>query len=443
MKQFSINYFASIIYIIVISLLVVINYSSKAVASVTNSSDIRNYLGTRTPYRFKSNKDDSKIKYPNCKHSKIWMLLRHGTRLPSAKDILGMNTILKDLKYKILMQNNHGKGPLNEEQLHWFSKWSSNISVEQEKFLTYEGQDEMILLAERMRKRFPDAIKEKYDNKSFLFKYTATQRAQQSALYFTIGLFDRKKSRDVIFEPAMKVDTTLRFYKHCDKWQKQVKKNPETYKEQRAFAVSQAMNDTFDAVAKNLGLEGVLSKEIVILMYKICGYETSWHKYYTSPWCYGFDLKSIKTLEYYHDLKHYWLDGYGHELTSVQACMILKNMFEMMGKENKTAAFLFSHSGTLLKLLTHLGLYKPQTHLRGDSVIEDRLWRASNIDCFASNIAFVLYKCDDGDKILTLHQERVIKLPMCETELCPLEHLKAYFRNTIHNCDFADMCEAV
>lgn len=59
-------------------------------------------------------------------------------------------------------------GPLNKEQLHWFSKWSSNISVEQEKFLTYEGQDEMILLAERMRKRFPNAIKEKYDNKSFL-----------------------------------------------------------------------------------------------------------------------------------------------------------------------------------------------------------------------------------------------------------------------------------
>lgn len=29
-------------------------------------NDVRNYLGSRTPYRFKANKNDSRIKYP-CK----------------------------------------------------------------------------------------------------------------------------------------------------------------------------------------------------------------------------------------------------------------------------------------------------------------------------------------------------------------------------------------
>lgn len=44
----------------------------------------------------------------------------------------------------------------------------------------------------------------------FQFRYTATERAQQSARYFTIGLFDTKDARDVIFAPTTKVDPILR-----------------------------------------------------------------------------------------------------------------------------------------------------------------------------------------------------------------------------------------
>ncbi|XP_039747054.1 multiple inositol polyphosphate phosphatase 1-like isoform X1 [Pararge aegeria] len=420
----------------VISLVIVFSYALTATA--LNSDEIRNHLGTRTPYRFKSNKDDSKINFPNCKDSKIWMVARHGTRLPSVKDIVAISTILKDLRVDILLRNRSGKGPLNKEKLQWFENWSNGIPLEQENYLTLEGQDEMILLAERMQKRFPNAIKNKYNNETFMFRYTATQRAQQSAKYFTIGLFDKKNSQQVFFEPALKVDTTLRFYKHCDRWQKQVKRNPDTYKEVALFGQSKEMNDTLLSVSKRLGLDKALTLEQVVLMYRVCGYETSWHKYTKSPWCFGFDEKSIKVLEYYEDLKKYWVDGYGH--TQQAACMVMKNMFDTMSKSGRNATFLFSHSGTVLKLLTHLELYKPDSHLKGDAMDENRPWRTSDIDCFASNIAFVLFKCKDGDKILTLHQEKVVKLPMCEKKLCPLNELKKQFHNTIHNCNFTDLC---
>ncbi|CAH0721784.1 unnamed protein product, partial [Brenthis ino] len=421
------------------SLFAVLGHSLNAEALKPN--DIRNYLGTRTPYRFKYNKDDSKKKFPNCKDTNVWMVIRHGTRLPSVKDILGMNNELEDLKYEILIKNRNGQGQLTKVQLQHLQNWSSRISLEQEKYLTLEGQDEMILLAERMQKRFPNAIKSNYSNKTHKFKYTATQRAQQSARYFTIGLFDKKGSQDVVFEPALKIDTTLRFYKHCDKWKKLVKKNPETYREQKIFANSLEMNETIRSVSNRLGLDRELSLETVVLMYKVCGYETSWRKYSMSPWCYGFDEKSIKVLEYYHDLKHYWLDGYGHNVTYQISCMLLKNMFHSISKTIPTSTFLFAHSGTMLKLLTHLELYKPDSHLSGKFIDEDRSWIASNIDCFASNVAFVLYKCKDGDKLLTLHQERVVKLPMCKSELCPLSHLKEYFHNSIENCDHSEMCK--
>ncbi|XP_069365747.1 multiple inositol polyphosphate phosphatase 1-like isoform X3 [Maniola hyperantus] len=419
-----------------LSLVIVLSYTLTVTA--LKSADIRNHLGTRTPYRYKFNKDDSRISFPNCKDTKIWMVLRHGTRLPSAKDIVRMNTTLKDLRMDIILHNRKGKGTLNYEQLHWFENWDSDIPLGQEKYLVLEGQDEMILIAERMQKRFPNAIQNKYNNSTFMFRYTATQRTQQSARYFTVGLFDKKHSQHVYFEPVLKVDTTLRFYKHCDRWQKQVKKNPDTFKEVSLFGQSKEMNDTLLSVSKRLGLDRALTLDEVILMYRVCGYEISWHKYTTSPWCFGFDEKSIKVLEYYDDLKKYWVDGYAHSQQA--ACMVMKNMFDSMSKRGRNATFLFSHSGTILKLLTHLQLYKPDGPLRGDAIVENRPWRMSNIDCFASNIAFVLFKCKDGDKILTLHQEKVIKLPMCSRELCPLAELKEHFHNTIHNCNFTDLC---
>lgn len=59
------------------------------------------------------------------------------------------------------------KGSLSSEQLEDFEKWSNKLEIEKEKYLTYEGQNEMILLAERTQKRFPNAIRKEYNNKTF------------------------------------------------------------------------------------------------------------------------------------------------------------------------------------------------------------------------------------------------------------------------------------
>lgn len=44
----------------------------------------------------------------------------------------------------------------------------------------------------------------------FQFRYTATQRAQQSAIYFATGLFGEKQAKKLVFPPARKVDKVLR-----------------------------------------------------------------------------------------------------------------------------------------------------------------------------------------------------------------------------------------
>lgn len=44
-----------------------------------------------------------------CKDTKIWMVIRHGTRLPSRKDLNAVSKLV-DLKYEVLWQHEYGKG---------------------------------------------------------------------------------------------------------------------------------------------------------------------------------------------------------------------------------------------------------------------------------------------------------------------------------------------
>lgn len=48
-----------------------------------------------------------------------------------------------------------------------FEHWACDMPVDEEKYLTLEGQDEMVLLAERTQKRFSSIIQKKYDNRIF------------------------------------------------------------------------------------------------------------------------------------------------------------------------------------------------------------------------------------------------------------------------------------
>lgn len=69
---------------------------------------------------------------------------------------------------------------------------------------------------------------------------------------------------------------------------------------------------------------------------------------------------------------------------------------EIPGDEPKAQAVVyFAHSGTLLKMLAHLGLYKDENallHSNFDTLGKYRKWRVSQIDSFGANLAFVLFR---------------------------------------------------
>lgn len=409
------------------------------------------HLSTKTPYRYLANKNDSLVHYPGCNALRIWMIVRHGTRYPGSKVIRKMKERLPILRDSVIQNHKLKRGQLCKEEIAALLAWSPHVEEADEKRLAHEGEDEMVELAERFQNRFPQILPEVYTNSTFQFRYTATQRTIESAHHFTVGLFGRRVSRQVWFPEAIYRDPVLRFYKLCKRWQVEVDKNPLSLLERMKFEEGPEMSAALKDVSFRLGFNETMSTGDVLLLYIACSFETAWDHRAQSPWCAAFSENNIKAFEYAEDLEYYWIDGYGYNITYRQACPPVKDMMqhflaeEIPGEEHKAPAVVyFTHSGAVLKLLAHLGLYRDESallHSNFHATGKHRKWRVGQIDSFGSNLAFILFRCNKQLKVLTLHQEKPITLPGCpELELCPFNALKEQYRESLTDCNLNHIC---
>ncbi|XP_066997852.2 multiple inositol polyphosphate phosphatase 1 isoform X2 [Anabrus simplex] len=327
--------------------------------------------------------------------------------------------------------------------------WRPRLKETDEKKLSAIGEDEMIQLAQNYRYYFPDLFPGNYSAASYLFRYTATQRTSASARAFAVGLFGRGTSHHVRYPPAVKKDAVLRFYKLCKRWRKQIHDNPDAVEERRKFEAGSEMLYTLTTISKRLNLNFTLSLEDVKLMYVTCAFETALYPREKSPWCAAFSEENLRVMEFAEDLEYYWIDGYGHNITYEQACPAIRDMAlriipSLIQPGTPPTTVYFTHSGALLKMLSRLGLYKDRgglTHDRYHS-LHSRLWKVSNIDIFGSNLAFVLSRCFDGYYVLTLHQEKIVRLPGCDQDedLCPLNLFLKLMWDIVSGCNFEKLC---
>lgn len=342
-------------------------------------------LATKTPYRhiFRDGGYNPIGQIDGCQVRRTWGLFRHGTRNPSKKVIERMNTDLVGIRDDILQ---HGK--LCKKELEMFERWKPMLRVEEEKMLVAEGADEMQQLGKRFRARYGRHLPQDYQKEDFYFKFTKTERAENSARNFSLGLFGR--TVDVDYPTALSRDPVLRFYKLCQRWRSEIKHNPEAIREVELFYNSKPMKEAIGRISKKVGT--FLDADSIHLMYQTCAFETAWSKKHTSPWCTLFDKLSVKLLEFGEDLEYYWIDGYGYELTYEQACSAFGDLLKRFDGELEPHTFYFTHSGTLLKSMAFLGLYRDEYPLTHKDFERKRQWRVSEIDAFASNLVFTQFE---------------------------------------------------
>lgn len=349
------------------------------------SSDM-NRFSTKSAYNFKSFLFEN---YPDFEPVKVWALLRHGTRLPSRKIIAKYNGLV-DIKDAIVKNSKS----LSDQQKAAFSAWKPmDIDPKHQKFLTKQGEAEHLKLGSRFRERFPSFFD---GNSTFIFKHTPTQRTEVSAKKFIEGMFADSISTHTSQQVA-RDDPILRPYKGCARWRQEVKKNKAvSLKEKRVFEESEQIENLVNELREFTQVTHLTIFDIE-LIYTMCAFENSWE--YSlfegkSVWCSLFkNEKHLRAVEFLEDLKYYWIDGPGFEITRNVACKTVEDMLNLFSSSGeKQLRFYFTHSGTMLKLLTFLGLHQDPYHLTMDNFHDDRLWKTSNIDTFSSNLYVILYK---------------------------------------------------
>ncbi|CAL8069920.1 unnamed protein product [Orchesella dallaii] len=416
------------------------------------------YMATKTPYLDTGLNEEAAYGDPYRKHhggscvpTMTWHLVRHGTRNPSQKVIRAMKNTLPRLQDEILAAHKSGKGNLCEEELEAIRTWSMDkVPVETgEKILVPQGEKELAGISQRFKKRFPDVFAKDYHNDTFKFKFTKTQRAEASAKHFNKGIFHDDQVDQIYYPMAVRADPVLRFYKDCKRWKQEVDKNPEAYQERVKFETSNIFNEMLTKLQTRLGLEKTPSLEEAEIMYLTCSFESAWDPSKPSAWCHVFDEYDFQVMEYRQDVEYYWIDGYGYRLTYEQACPTMQDIVNKLSDKVSdpsapSVTAYFTHSGTLLKVITRLGLFNDSRPLLGDNFDHhrsSRKWRTSFIDRFATNIAFVLYKCSETHKVGLMFQEKPIPQPLCEGKyLCPLEEFYSSTEPITKNCDLAKFC---
>ncbi|XP_014272673.1 multiple inositol polyphosphate phosphatase 1 [Halyomorpha halys] len=443
-NSFKLSVHSIYLFLTVVLLFINIVYTVDKTSKI--ESEVIFHLGTKTPYRIVANTNDSVVEYPGCYPVKIFGIIRHGTRTPGNKVINKVKQIISTVKL-----SSHTKDAFAFlEGILWKSqakkKWSSLLNTGPEKILTTEGENEMMLLAHRFQNRFPSLLPKIFSNSSYFLKYTDTQRTKESARHFAIGLFGEEASDSVWFPKPPLQDPILRFYKLCDKWKKEVKKNPMTKYELNKYKTSPEVHNMQMQVSSRIGLNYTLSFETLHLIFTACAFETAWYPHNSSAWCSPFDKKDIEIMEYFEELKYFWRDGYGYDINYKQACPLLRKVTDFfMDKAGPKAIFYFTHSGALLKTLSHIGLYKDDFKLTHDTDLklrQTRNWNVSKMNSFGNNLVFVLFRCEDGEKLLTLHQERPVILSGCpKEELCPFPATRKIMpASADYQCDFTRIC---
>lgn len=126
------------------------------------------HLGSKTPYRYVAEKNDSEVVYEGCHPKKIWAIIRHGTRYPSEKFVTKFGLRLKEIQALIINKIKENEEILSPSIAKNITLWSPQMVLENERKLAHEGEDEMIELAERFQKRFPTLLNIEYSNSTFI-----------------------------------------------------------------------------------------------------------------------------------------------------------------------------------------------------------------------------------------------------------------------------------
>ena len=412
-------------------------------------------LGTKTAYHF--NNSASSITHPDrCEPIHLNMVIRHGSRLPSDGDMEEIDALLTKLN-QIYTKDS----PFRYQNLTlpWIKPplWNDGNPGE----LTAVGEIEQYSIAKRFRARFNRVFDKKYWNKYYSFVSSDKPRTTQSAMAFAHGLFESQgpvspskfQPVAVMLSGRQNQDKLLSSYKTCPRYEIDVDENG--LDEVEKFLKGPEARSVTERLEKRLKITGKMSLtfDLVEKLFRLCAFGVMNRN--DSSWCDLLEDNDVKIMEYQGDLEAYYEHSYGNQLNLKMECTLLseitKNLRDFSaGQTDLRGVFRFTSSGTLVGLLTILGLFKDSMPLRADNYLQmrKRQFVLSNMVPMSGNVAVVLYACKSSGmaekrdhKVQVLVNEEPVTLPCChENVICSLDEFLSCFKETVDSCDLEAMC---
>ena len=425
------------------------------ILSVEAEQSQSNHFGTKTAYHF--NASNSSLQTPvNCHPVHLNMIIRHGSRYPSNGDREEIDELLTKLNKIYTVSSSFQYQNLT---IPWNRppEWSDAEPGE----LSATGENEQYNIAKRFRSRFTQVFVKEYWNKYYTFVTSDKLRTAQSAMSFAFGLFEAQgpvasskfQPVAITFSGRENNDKLLSSYDACPRYEIDVKEHGVS--EVKKFTDGPELRNLTRRLEQRLQLNGKLSLtfDYVEKIFRLCAFGIMNRG--DNSWCALLDEEDMKILEYQGDLEAYYEHAYGNQLSYKVVCPLLSQMTQNLqdfskGKIDVRAAFRFASSGTLISLLTILGLYKDCESLKADNYLQQskRQFRLSNMVPMSANIALVLFTCNsteqDGKRqyqIQLLVNETPVELPCCHgNTTCALDKFVSCYEEAVKSCDFDAMC---
>ncbi|NWU03907.1 MINP1 phosphatase, partial [Urocynchramus pylzowi] len=318
-----------------------------------------------------------------------------------------------------------------------------------------QGRRDMEQLARRMAARFPALFAAR---RRLALASSSKHRCLQSGAAFRRGLGPTLDFGGDEVEVEVN-DSLMRFFDHCAKFVALVEENDTAMCQVNAFKEGPEMKKVLEKVASALCLPvEELNADLVQVAFLTCSYELA-IKNVTSPWCSLFSEEDAKVLEYLNDLKQYWKRGYGYDINSRSSCILFQDIFQHLDKaveESKSSKPISSplivqvgHAETLQPLLALMGYFKDHEPLLASNYARQaqRKFRSGRIVPYAANLAFVLYHCEHVNasqeeyRVQLLLNEKLLSFQHSNETTSTYTDLKDYYRDLLENCHFKEECE--
>ncbi|CAF0838295.1 unnamed protein product [Brachionus calyciflorus] len=415
------------------------------------------YLDSFSDEQLKYINNIENYKIENCSPEQIYIFLRHGSRYPNSKYVRNTEDFLNKVKV------------LRREQAEKYNV--TKTSAIDEIFLTFHdkphhglsdlGAFEMYDIGQRFKKRYPNLFSN--DEKDVLNHINIVSsdrdRSIDSGKNFVNGVFGKgSRISEYVNNNFILNNTLIRYFDECERYLVDVKKKKKSNEDLVNFIKGHEMTRLLSNFkTRNHIQELNFETKILYVIFGLCGIEHA-HRMERN-WCKLFENdEELEILSYLSDLKDYWIKSYGNIINYQVVQYIFKDLFTNLDMhiknhpKRKKVLLRFGHAENIIPLVSVLSLFKDPFVLKYDKFnqVKDRLFKTAIMSPFASNVAFVLHKCNQTDEMykvkilvneLPLHKIRAgdMECNKENTSMCNLNSFRSLL-NEYLNVDLEQSC---